>query len=148
MSKVFVVGRKQLKLLGIACLLVVLTGVYLTWNQTQAVSGNPDAERVFHLVTVEYKTTLKDGKELEVYRWDPGSIRVNKGEKVQLRITGVNGQTHPFVIEGLGIKGEVRKGETTVVDFKADRAGTYPILCLTHTAASQLSPMVAYIEVQ
>ncbi|MFS0727105.1 cupredoxin domain-containing protein [Paenibacillus sp. 1P07SE] len=147
MSKVFVVGRKQLRLLGLAVLLILLVAVFLKWNQAQTVTSNADAERIFHLVTVEYKTTLNDGKELEVYRWDPGSIRVNRGEHVQLHITGINGQSHPFVIEGLGIKGEVRKGETTIVDFKAERAGTYPILCLTHTASTQLSPMVAYIEV-
>ncbi|GBF78287.1 hypothetical protein PA598K_06911 [Paenibacillus sp. 598K] len=147
MSKVFVVSRKHLKLLGIALLLVVLTAAYLKWNQSQMMAGTPSADRIIHLVTVEYKTKLNDGKELEVYRWDPGTIRVRSGERVQLHITGVNGGSHPFVIEGLGIKGEVRKGETTIVEIDAERPGTYPILCLTHTAASQLSPMVAYIEV-
>ncbi|XEC93593.1 cupredoxin domain-containing protein [Paenibacillus tarimensis] len=148
MSKVFVVSKKQIQLFTILVLVVVMAAAYLRWDHARTASGTPDTERVIHLVTGEYKTTTKDGKEFEVYRWDPGTIVVKQGEQIQLNITGVNGLSHPFVIEGLNIKGEVQKGETTIVRFTAKQPGTYPIICLTHTDINQGGPMVGYITVQ
>ena len=75
-------------------------------------------DRVIQLVTGEFASKTDDGKEIEVYRWDPGTVIVNQGDNVELHITGVNGESHPFVIEELGIKGEVTKGKTTMVKFQ------------------------------
>lgn len=148
MSKVFIVSKKQIQLL-IACAAVVAVAVvFFSWNQSRPVNGQPAEPRVFQLVTVEYKSTMPDGKEIEVYRWDPGSIIVNKGEPTELHITGIHGSSHPFTIEGLGVKGEVVKGKTTVVRFTAEKEGIYPILCLSHTDMRHEGPMVGYITVQ
>lgn len=148
MSKVFVVSKKQIRMAAILTAIIVLAFAYLKWDQSQAASSVPGDVRIFHLVTGEFSSTDENGKEIEVYRWDPGSLTVSRGEQVELHITGVSGTSHPFVIEGLGVQGEVRKGKTTVVKFTAEHAGTYPILCLTHTAQLQGGPMVGYIRVQ
>jgi heme/copper-type cytochrome/quinol oxidase subunit 2 len=72
---------------------------------------------------------------------------VTKGTPVELQITGISGDRHPFEIEGLGIKGEVLKGKTTVVRFTPKEAGTYAIRCLTHADMRSGGPMVGYIFV-
>ncbi|MBD2844895.1 cupredoxin domain-containing protein [Paenibacillus sp. IB182496] len=148
MSKIYVVSRKQLKWAAVLLSAAVALVVYLGWDETRAVSSAPSEERVIHLITTEFKTTTADGKALEVYRFDPGTVVVQRGEPTQLNITGVNGQSHPFVIEGLDIRGEVKKGETTVVRFTAEKPGTYPIVCLTHKDLHQGGPMVGYLVVQ
>ena len=147
MSKIFVVSKKQLRLVYLLLLLIVFAAVCLRWNQSRAAMSAPQETQVFELVTGEFKTTMPGGKELEVYRWDPASIVVRKGEAVELRITGVNGASHPFAIQELGIKGMVNKGRTTVVHFTADQRGTFAIECLTHTSIANGGPMVGYITV-
>ncbi|CAM3983475.1 cupredoxin domain-containing protein [Paenibacillus alkaliterrae] len=148
MSKVFIVSKRQIQLFIVVAVLIILTGVYLSWNQSRPVSGQAGEPRVFQLVTGEFKTQTADGKEIEVYTWHPGTLFVSKGEATELHISGVNGNSHPFVIEGLGIRGEVTKGKTTVVRFTPEKEGTYPILCLTHTDMRHGGPMVGYIVVQ
>lgn len=148
MSKVLIVSKRQIQLFIVVAAIIILAGVYLSWDKSRAVNGQASEARVIQLVTGEYETQTADGKKLEVYIWHPGTIIVNKGEPIELQISGVNGNSHPFVVEGLGIRGEVTKGKTTVVRFTADKAGTYPVLCLTHTDMSHGGPMVGYIVVQ
>lgn len=148
MFKVFIVSKRKIQLFIVIVAILILAGVYFSWDKSRAVNGQASVARVIQLVTGEYETQTADGKELEVYLWHPGTIVVNKGEPIELQISGVNGNSHPFVVEGLGIRGEVTKGKTTIVRFTADKAGTYPILCLTHTDMRNGGPMVGYIVVQ
>lgn len=147
MSKVFVVGKRQLRLIGLTVVAAVLAMTVWLWNKSEPVMGTPDNPRVIHMVTVEYATKLPDGSELEVYRWDPGTIFAKEGETVELRILGVNGERHPFRIEGLDVRGEVVKGKETVVTFKADKEGIYRIICPTHSDAAHGGPMIGYLVV-
>nr|WP_233531483.1 cupredoxin domain-containing protein [Paenibacillus alkalitolerans] len=119
------------------------------WERSQAVPADamPVSERVIHMVTGEFKTITKDGEELEAYRWDPGTVFVNKGENVKLVLLGVNGENHPFVIEGLNIQGSVTKGKETIVNFHASKEGIFRIICLAHPDASNNGPMIGYIVV-
>jgi heme/copper-type cytochrome/quinol oxidase subunit 2 len=103
--------------------------------------------REIHMVTGEFKTTMKDGTVLESYRWDPGTIFLEKGEKVNLYISGINGEEHPFYIEGTNLKGDVKKGEEVVVPLHFNQTGTYRLICKTHNDKSQ-TPMIAYIVVK
>ncbi|MEH7354506.1 cupredoxin domain-containing protein [Neobacillus drentensis] len=103
--------------------------------------------REIHMVTGEFKTTLKNGKEIESYRWDPGTVIIEKGEKVKLFISGINGEKHPFYIEGTDIKGTVNKGEETIVPLQFDKEGTYRLICEVHSDRAHDGPMIAYIVV-
>ncbi|WP_276357801.1 cupredoxin domain-containing protein [Cohnella caldifontis] len=154
MNKVVFIDRKKMQLYAFLAVAVILAGAYIGWQQSKPASSAPapaaassEGTQVRQLVTGEFTTTL-DGKQLESYRWDPGTVIVKKGVPVELRITGVNGQSHPFVIEGLDISGEVHKGKTTVVRFTPKTAGTYAIICETHNDPSEGIPMVGYLVVQ
>ncbi|MWC31347.1 cupredoxin domain-containing protein [Paenibacillus sp. MMS18-CY102] len=155
MTKFVVVKKRQLQWAAVIVLVVLVATAVWRWNAAEptlanAEVGNADGSQaqVFQIVTGEFETTDRAGKMLEAYVWSPGNFNVKKGVPVELRITGISGDKHPFVIEGLGIKGTVTKGETTIVRFTAEHAGTYPIQCLTHTDLRSGGPMVGYIFVQ
>lgn len=148
MSKVFIINKKQLMLLGSVILVIMLSIFFLkTENTLPANVSVTSAERTIHMVTGEFKATTKGGEEIEAYRWDPGTVFVEKGEQIKLSIYGINGESHPFIIEGLNIKGEVKKGEETIVTFDANEEGIYRIICLTHPDKDHNGPMIGYIVV-
>jgi heme/copper-type cytochrome/quinol oxidase subunit 2 len=149
MSKIVILSRKKLQFYTIMATIVILAGAYIGWQQSKpAMAPVGEGTQVRQLVTGEFTATSESGQKLESYRWDPGTVIVRKGEPVELRISGINGQSHPFVIEGLNIKGEVKKGKTTLVRFTPKDAGTYPIVCQTHGDPNSGGPMVGYLVVQ
>ena len=80
--------------------------------------------------------------EVSTYRWDPGTIVVNQGDKITLEIVGINGDEHPFTIEGYWISDVVRRGRLTRVSFTADKAGIFKIICRKHAPAMQADLVV------
>jgi len=81
--------------------------------------------------------------ETSTYRWEPGFIFVEAGDEVELHIWGVNGDAHPTTIEGYDLSFVVTRGELTVVRFRADSVGRFPILCQSHQPS-----MTAWLIVQ
>lgn len=116
--------------------------------QSAHVADQAMQKQEFWIVTNEIKTKLENGKEIEAYRWDPGFLTVEKGKPVTLHFYGVKGKAHPFVIEGLGVKGSVEKGKTTSVTFTPEQAGTYRVVCLTHATVAANGPMIGYLRVE
>jgi heme/copper-type cytochrome/quinol oxidase subunit 2 len=147
MSNMWVFSRKHIQWAVLAVVIIALAVYYLNYEQSKSAGATPGNERVYHMVTGEFKAVAENGKEVEVYRWDPGTIYVKKGEQVQLNISGVNGDSHPFVIEGLDIRGEVKKGKETIVRFTAEEEGIYRIICYNHHDLQNGGPMVGYIIV-
>jgi plastocyanin len=145
----FVVKKRVLYLLGIIIFAAMIGTLWISFkpDATPAIGGQSEKIREIHMVTGEFKSATADGKDIEAYRWDPGTIFVEKGEKVRLKILGVNGTEHPFIIEGTDIKGIVKKGEETVIPLQFDKEGTYRLICLTHPTAENSGPMIAYIVV-
>lgn len=155
MSKIVILNRKKIQLYTVIAAVVILAGAYIGWQQSKpalapvgdSANANTTA-KVIQLVTGEFTATSDSGKKLETYLFYPGTVVVQKGEPVELRISGINGQSHPFVIEGLNVSGEINKGKTTIVRFTPKEAGTYTIVCQTHADSKTGGPMVGYIVVQ
>jgi plastocyanin len=80
--------------------------------------------------------------EVSAYAWSPSVVVVQQGDRVTLKIFGVNGDTHPSMIEGYNIAFTVTRGRLTEVSFVADKAGVFRIICTTH-----LPHMVGYLIV-
>jgi plastocyanin len=129
-------------LVTISAWFLLKAGDTAVFNQVQ--NGNI---REIHMVTAEFKTTTKDGKQMEAYRWDPGTVFVEKDEKINLFISGINGEEHPFYIEGTDIKGTVKKGQETQVSLQFGAEGTYRLICEVHGDRENNGPMIAYIVV-
>lgn len=147
MSRVWIIKRKHLYLAAAVLLLLLSVLLYINRESIVSTAAEPTVERTIHMVVGEFKSTTADGKTIEAYRWDPGSVVVQKGESIKLSIYGVNGLSHPFLIEGLNISGEVKKGKETVVHFTANQEGTYRIICMTHADIAHGGPMIGYIVV-
>lgn len=61
--------------------------------------------------------------------WRPDVIRVERGERVRLRISATD-VVHGFAVPGLGIEvDEVAPGRVVEVEFVAERAGRYAFAC-------------------
>lgn len=147
----FLVFKKEtfLFFLAIGFMLVTISAWFMLKAGDTTVFNHQanDKIREIHMVTAEVKTKMKNGKEMEAYRWDPGTVVLEKGEKVKLFITGINGEEHPFYIEGTSIKGTVKKGEETVVPLQFEKEGTYRLICEAHSDRKHNGPMIAYIVV-
>lgn len=139
--------KKRILLTGILAVMIVGSLFLLYRPSMLSTSASTDQIRTIHMVTGEFKATTGDGKEIEAYIWHPGTVFVEKGETVNLVIRGINGESHPFFIEGTDIKGEVLKDRETRVTFKADKEGTYRLICLTHPDKDHNGPMIGYIVV-
>jgi heme/copper-type cytochrome/quinol oxidase subunit 2 len=132
---------------------IVLAAIY-GWfmfkedESTMVFNQQSDSEvREIDMITAEFESHTKDGKQHETFRWDPGTVLLEKGEKVNLYISGVGNEDHPFYIEGTDIKGKVSKGEQTLVPLQFDKKGTYRLICETHAHRDHSVPMIAYIVV-
>lgn len=148
MMQFVVLKRRSIVLFALIIATVAASSFWLFFSK-DAVTTTAQSEqlREIHLVTTEFKTKTEDGKEIEAYRWDPGTVYVGKDEKVLLRLYGINGHEHPFIIEGTDIKGVVKKGEETTVELQLKEEGVYRLVCLTHPDMGSNGPMIANIVV-
>ena len=62
------------------------------------------------------------------YEFAPATITVKKGEHVKLVITAVD-HDHGFKLEAFGVDKLLKKGQSTTIEFTADKAGTFPFEC-------------------
>jgi cytochrome c oxidase subunit 2 len=65
---------------------------------------------------------------LRKYEFNPGTLRVRKGEQVKLVMTAAD-HDHGFKLDDFNINQKILKGTTVVVEFTADKAGTFQFRC-------------------
>jgi cytochrome c oxidase subunit 2 len=70
----------------------------------------------------EFTMTAKD------YEFDPGVITVKKGEKVRLIITATD-RDHGIKLDAFDVNQVLKKGDPTIIEFTADKAGTFEFKC-------------------
>lgn len=143
------IKRSWLIFTVISFVLLVCGLIYFNPDAAPVASNAEEEHEVykFNMVTGEFATKDEAGNEIEAYRWDPGTIVVPVGKEITLSIYGVNGKEHPFFIEGTNVKGNVKKGEETVVTMKFAKEGTYRIICTAHPDIDNNGPMIGYIVV-
>ena len=100
--------------MGLAFLSAALPGIGAQENKDN--TGTP--MRGVH----EIQVTLRK------YEFSPGSLRVKKGERVRLIMAAVD-HDHGFKLDDFDINQKVRKGTTAIVEFTADRSGTFQFRC-------------------
>jgi cytochrome c oxidase subunit 2 len=62
------------------------------------------------------------------FAFEPNEITVKKGEEVTLVIQS-NDVTHGLLVEDLGVRTEVKKGQASTVTFTPETAGTFEGKC-------------------
>ncbi len=70
--------------------------------------------------------------EVSTHQWQPGFVVAREGERVTLEIIGINGAEHVASLPPYVQSFTVRRGQLTRVTFTANRAGLFPVLCVTH----------------
>lgn len=70
--------------------------------------------------------------EISTYQWQPSFVVVNQGEQVTLEIISINGKEHLSSLPPYVSSFNVKRGQITKVSFTADRAGMFPIVCVSH----------------
>jgi cytochrome c oxidase subunit 2 len=77
-------------------------------------------------------TEIRGVHEIQVtlrkYEFSPGLVRVRKGEPVRLIMAAVD-HDHGFELDDFQINQKIRKGTRAVVEFTADKAGTFHFRC-------------------
>ena len=87
-----------------------------------------DATHSFTVVNVEYEATKI---------WVPSTLVVHKGDTVKVKLINnvpTDPNQHGFAIAAFNVAAVVNRGEPKDVEFKADKAGVFPISCQLHPA--------------
>jgi cytochrome c oxidase subunit II len=100
---------------GVALATTLLCGGIVSMVLAQKVSSAGDAPAVIRMTAKRYE-------------FAPTEIHVKEGNRVRLEIRALD-REHGFKLEAFHIDQTLAKGETAVVEFTADRAGTFPFKC-------------------
>lgn len=144
------ITKRTLFALGALGVVGLLLGAFAFATALGRAPSPTSVDRTVIMAAVEYKGTFganesqPAGTVVKAYRWDPSYLVVNRGDRVALKIFGVNGAEHPTTIDGYDLSFSVKRGEWTTVTFTASKAGTFEMVCHVpeHTAT-----MHAYIHV-
>ncbi len=68
----------------------------------------------------------------ETYRFDSAVVVAYVGERVTLKIFGVNAAYHDITMPNFNRNFRVSRGQLSTVRFVTKKAGIYPIICVTH----------------
>lgn len=79
---------------------------------------------------------------VETYRFDSALVAACAGEKVTLKIFGVNAAFHDITIPAFDKNFRVERGKLSTVSFVARKPGIYPIICLTHQPSHRADLLV------
>jgi nitrosocyanin len=105
-------------------MLAVATGV---WSVLGICSlGGAQSTTEVTLVNIEFEGTKV---------WVPGPVVVTKGDSVRIKaINNVKSDppVHGLAIEAFGIHALVNVGKPEIIEFTADKAGIFPIICHLH----------------
>jgi cytochrome c oxidase subunit II len=112
-AKEFNLHRLKMMLIGLAILSAVLARTV-----AQAAEDSGTSMRGVHEIQVK----------LRKYEFSPGLLRVRKGERVKL-VMAATDHDHGFKLDDFNINQKIPKGTTVVVEFTADKAGTFQFRC-------------------
>jgi nitrosocyanin len=107
---------------GLVLAVVMGAGILIgSWSIAEAQSTTDVT-----LVNVEFEGTKI---------WVPGPVVVKKGDTVRIKaINHVKSDppVHGLAIEAYGIQALINVGKSEIIEFKADKAGIFPIICHLH----------------
>jgi nitrosocyanin len=108
--------------LALVLLVAVGTGILVGFSGVVHAQSTTEVT----LVNVEFEGTKI---------WVPGPVVVKKGDTVKIKaINNVKSDppVHGLAIEAYSIQALVNVGKLETIEFKADKAGIFPIICHLH----------------
>ncbi len=79
---------------------------------------------------------------VETYRFDTGVVVACKGERVVLKIFGVNAKEHHITVPDFDKDFTVFRGQMATSVFKVPETGIFSIICITHQPAHRAELLV------
>lgn len=132
-------------IIGIIVLAVALVGFKLIQAQNQKTTLTETNKMVVETPGAEVAADVQViSIEGDSFYFKPNEIRVKKGQKVRIEMKSVS-MMHDFVIDELNVKMPVTKsGDTGVVEFTADTAGTFEFYCSVgeHRSKGQVGTLI------
>jgi cytochrome c oxidase subunit II len=95
--------------------LLGLLGMSGAWHHLARAKSSAGGEHVIHLIA-------------KTFAYTPNEITLKKGVPVVVEITSLD-RDHGFKVPELGVRAEVKPGETTRVRIIPDRIGRFEFLC-------------------
>ncbi len=94
-------------------------------------SANPEQVQVSEAVkTFDVKGTP--------FKFEPNEIKIKKGDRVKINFKNEQGMLHDLTIADLNVRTkQIPAGETDSMEFVADRAGTFDMICSVPTHADK-----------
>jgi plastocyanin len=122
-------------LVGVILLIIVGAGIYFFSSRQAGVQNKQvaGAKTVVSKTPTQSPTDLSAEKVFTVkgtsFAFNPNQLTVKKGEKVKI-IFEDDGGFHDLVVDGYNIQTQkVTTGNTSEVEFVADKAGTFAYYC-------------------
>lgn len=118
--------KNHLTILSGAILTLVLVGAgcksSVTTNDYKTATPQQTTPVVVNVELKEFTVTAKN------WKFDPGTMTVNKGDKVRLTITSTD-VAHSFMLKDYNLNVKLEPNKTQVVEFIADKAGSFTFKC-------------------
>jgi hypothetical protein len=150
--------HKRLLVMAVSATALVLAGLAVALFSTDEAKAGKAPIRPIYLTAVEWKGSAEVAKEpfptsplpegggyerippdaagkwnVETYRFDSAVVFACQGDRVVLRVFGVNAAFHDITMPDFNRNFRVNRGElTTVQSFLVKKVGIFPIICLTH----------------
>lgn len=119
-------------------------------NVADTTEANTNEANTNDTPVVDTETTESTVKEFDVtarqFEFDPSTITVDEGDTVKLNVTSED-TPHGISIAAFGVSQTLTPNSTKTIEFVADKAGTYPIVCSV-VCGSGHSSMKATLVVQ
>ena len=116
---------KKILLVGLLALILIVTGC-VRGSSVEDVSGNlENGVRVIQMRAFQFG-------------FDPNPVIVNEGEQVKLVVTSTD-VTHGISIAEFGVNVQLFPGRPSIIDFTADKTGTFIFYCSVPCGAGHRS---------
>jgi heme/copper-type cytochrome/quinol oxidase subunit 2 len=128
-------------LIGLIVLVLIVAGVYGYYQST------PHLQAQTETLNIDIKTATENGVAHHVF--DPGTITVHRGDYIVMTVTNTDPQdVHGITIPDLILNtGPLAPGQSTKLEFNADTAGTFTMLCSVPGCADDHAQMTGQLIV-
>lgn len=134
-------------LIGAGCQKQTATNTTATISNVNTQASNSNQSVNTSTTNVNKTASIKEF-EMTAKQWEfnPSTITVSQGDKVKLNINSID-VDHGFAISEFGVNETLSSGQTTTVEFTADKVGTYTFFCSVQCGAGH-SNMQGQLEVE
>ena len=113
------------KIIVIGSIIILIVVVFFIFNNSGPTGSIVENTQTSILTTGETKEFDIIARQ---WQFSPDTIEVNQGDRVILNVKSID-VAHGLAIREFGINEYLSPGQTTKIEFTADRKGTYSFFC-------------------